>query len=82
VKSDCLDRNIGELADFISCTYDMICVSTCKTSNAEADGGWLLNSKQVTDFIKSRSDKIVIFGNSEGLSPMWKEAFFDQAEII
>ena len=71
-KSDCLERNIGSIEEFLSVTFDTILVSFCKTKNCEEEGGWPLNSKQITDFILSRSDKLVIFGKKESLTAEWK----------
>ena len=75
-KSDSLVKYVGSVEDFVSLNFHTALISFAKTENAERDGGSLLNSPAMIDFILSRvTNELVVFGREDSLTEAWNQAF-------
>ena len=81
---------IGSFEDFLSRRYSTIIVSLVRTSNFEEEGGPLLNSQELIEFLMSRTcndestgkpAKIIIISKSEVLNAIWKDKFFNSPKV-
>jgi hypothetical protein len=75
-KSDSLERYAGSVEDFVSLSFHTALISFAKTEDAERDGGSLLNSTDMIDFILSRvTNELVVFGREDAMTEAWNQAF-------
>ena len=79
-KPEALDRNLGSVEDFVSLQFHTVFISFCKTQNCEEEGGALLNSQAMIDFIFARcTHKLVLFAKGEVLTEPYRIAFAEGA---
>ena len=77
---------IGSFEDFVSCQYETVIVSLCKTESDAVMQKPMLSSAQVIAFLKSRvsldtSDpKIVVIGKAASLPSEWRKEFLEDKE--
>jgi hypothetical protein len=77
---------IGSFEDFVSCQYETVIVSLCKTEVDAVMQKPMLSSTQVIAFLKSRvfmdsaDPKIVVIGKAASLPSEWRKEFLEDKE--
>ena len=70
---------IGSFEDFVSCKYETVIVSLCKTEQDLIMSKPMIASKTVIEFLKSRVEldskdpKLVVFSKSGSLPSEWRQ---------
>jgi len=78
--------NIGSFEDFVSCQYETVIVSLCKTEDDAVMQKPLLSSRTVINFLKTRvqkdapEPKLVIVGKTASLPEVWRQEFLDDPD--
>ena len=77
---------IGSFEDFVSCSFDIVIVSLCKTEDDAVMQKAMLSSEQVIDFVKARVDrdanepKLVVVGKAATVPRVWKKEFLEDKQ--
>lgn len=72
---------IGSFEDFVSCSFETVIVSLCKTEDDLVMQKPILSSKTVIDFIKTRvtgpNANLIVVGKTSSLPEEWRKEFVE-----